>query len=84
MEIKIDIIGDDVELTTLLHILMIKNHSPKEETAVKTQNAKKLGRPKKTGRPKKAPDPVPGPEQQDDDPDERERDEIREKIFGNE
>lgn len=83
MEIKIDIIGDDVELTAFLHNLMI-NHSPKEETAVKTQNAKKLGRPKKTGRPKKAPDPVPRPEQQDDDPDEREIDEIREKIFGNE
>ena len=83
MKIKIDIIGDDVELTTFLHSLMI-NPIPKEEMAVKTRNAKKLGRPKKTGRSKKAPDPVPGPEQQDEDPDEREIDEIREKIFGNE
>lgn len=44
----------------------------------------KIDIPKKIGRTKKAPDPAPLPEQQDDDPDEREIDEIREKIFGNE
>lgn len=83
MEIKIDIIGDNVELTAFLRNLMI-NISSKQQTVVKTQNTKKLGRPKKIGRTKKAPDPAPLPEQQDDDPDEREIDEIREKIFGNE
>nr|DAO06847.1 MAG TPA: hypothetical protein [Caudoviricetes sp.] len=46
MEIKIDMNGSYVELTTFLHSLMI-NHSQKEETPVKTANTKKKGRPKK-------------------------------------
>ncbi|WP_296827958.1 hypothetical protein [uncultured Megasphaera sp.] len=46
MEIKIDIKGSDVELTTFLHSLTI-NHSHEVRTAVKTENTKK-GRPKKT------------------------------------
>ena len=37
MEIKIDMNGSYVELTTFLHSLMI-NHSQKEETPVKTAN----------------------------------------------
>lgn len=40
MEIKIDIIGDESELTTFLHGLTI-NHIHKTETAVKTANTKK-------------------------------------------
>ena len=56
MEIKIDIIGDESELTTFLHGLTI-NHSQKEKTAVKTANTKKKGRPKKTQ--KTAPEPAP-------------------------
>lgn len=71
MEIKIDIIGDESELTTFLHGLTI-NHSQKQETPVKTANTKKKGRPKK----------VAAPEPQDDILDDPEMDDIGEKIFG--
>lgn len=71
MEIKIDIKGSDVELTTFLHSLTI-NHSQKQETPVKTANTKKKGRPKK----------VAAPEPQDDILDDPEMADIGEKIFG--
>lgn len=71
MEIKIDIKGSDVELTTFLHSLTI-NHTKKEKTVVKTANTKKKGRPKK----------VAAPEPQDDILDDPEMADIGEKIFG--
>ncbi len=71
MEIKIDIKGSDVELTTFLHSLTI-NHSHEARTAVKTANTKKKGRPKK----------VAAPEPQDDILDDPEMADIGEKIFG--
>lgn len=74
MEIKIDMNGSDIELTTFLHSLMI-NHSQKEETAVKTANTKKKGRPKKA---QKA-DPEPAPT--DDILDDPEMADIRDYIF---
>lgn len=46
MEIKIDMNGSDIELTTFLHSLTI-NHSQEKQSAVKTANTKKKGRPKK-------------------------------------
>lgn len=74
MEIKIDINGSDVELTTFLHSLTI-NHSQKEKTAVKTANTKKKGRPKKAQ--KTAPEPAPT----DDTLDDPEMADIRDYIF---
>lgn len=74
MEIKIDINGSDVELTTSLHNLAI-NHSHKNEAAVKTANTKKKGRPKKV---QKA-DPEPAPT--DDTLDHPEMTDIRDYIF---
>lgn len=59
MEIKIDIIGDESELTTFLHGLTI-NHSQKQETPVKTANTKKKGRPKKKVKANSEPDPSDG------------------------
>lgn len=77
MEIKIDIIGDENELTTFLHSLTI-NHSQKTEKTVKTATTKKKGRPKKTAAPK----PEPEPELPDDILDDPEMADIGEKIFG--
>lgn len=74
MEIKIDIKGSDVELTTFLHSLTI-NHSRKTEAAVKTANTKKKGRPKKVQ--KTAPEPAPT----DDILDDPEMADIRDYIF---
>ena len=74
MEIKIDIIGDESELTTFLHGLTI-NHSQKQETPVKTANTKKKGRPKKVQ--KTAPEPAPT----DDTLDDPEMADIRDYIF---
>lgn len=74
MEIKIDMNGSDVELTTFLHSLMI-NHSQKEETPVKTANTKKKGRPKKAVKV----DPEPAPT--DDILDDPEMADIRDYIF---
>lgn len=48
MEIKIDIIGDESELTAFLHGLTI-NHSQKQETPVKTANTKKKRPPEESG-----------------------------------
>ncbi|WP_287046986.1 hypothetical protein [Megasphaera sp.] len=48
MEIKIDIKGSDVELTTFLHSLTI-NHSHEVRTAVKTANTKKKRTSKENG-----------------------------------
>ncbi|MCI5658634.1 MAG: hypothetical protein MR307_08465 [Megasphaera elsdenii] len=75
MEIKIDIIGDESELTTFLHGLTI-NHSQKQETPVKTANTKKKGRPKKAQ--KTAPEPAPT----DDILDDPEMADIGAHIFG--
>lgn len=75
MEIKIDIKGSDVELTTFLHSLTI-NHSRKTEAAVKTANTKKKGRPKKVQ--KTAPEPAPP----DDILDDPEMADIGAHIFG--
>lgn len=63
MEIKIDIIGDESELTTFLYSLTI-NHSQKEQSAVKTANTKKKGRPKKVV--KADPEPAPSNDILDD------------------
>lgn len=75
MEIKIDIKGSDVELTTFLHSLTI-NHSSKEKTAVKTANTKKKGRPKKTVKADSEPDLT------DDTLDDPEMADIGAHIFG--
>lgn len=75
MEIKIDIIGDESELTAFLHGLTI-NHSHKEQSAVKTANAKKKGRPKKVVKA----DPEPAPT--DDILDDPEMADIGAHIFG--
>lgn len=75
MEIKIDIIGDESELTTFLHSLTI-NHSQKEQSAVKTANTKKKGRPKKAV--KVAQEPAPS----DDILDDPEMADIGAHIFG--
>ena len=75
MEIKIDIIGDESELTTFLHGLTI-NHSHKTETAVKTANTKKKGRPKKTVKADSEPAPT------DDILDDPEMADIGAHIFG--
>lgn len=75
MEIKIDIIGDESELTAFLHGLTI-NHSQKQETPVKTANTKKKGRPKKAQ--KTAPEPAPT----DDILDDPEMADIGAHIFG--
>lgn len=75
MEIKIDINGSDVELTTFLHSPTI-NPSQKEQTAVKTANTKKKGRPKKVV--KVAPEPAPP----DDILDDPEMADIGAHIFG--
>ena len=53
MEIKIDMNGSDVELATFLHGLA-RNHSQKEQSAVKTANTKKK-RP-----PEESPEDSPG------------------------
>lgn len=74
MEIKIDIKGSDVELTTFLHSLTI-NHSHEVRTAVKTANTKKKGRPKKTVKADSEPDPT------DDTMDDPEMADIRDYIF---
>lgn len=74
MEIKIDLIGSDVELVTFLHSLTI-NHSQKEQSAVKTANTKKKGRPKKAVKV----DPEPAPT--DDILDDPEMADIRDYIF---
>lgn len=57
MEIKIDLIGSDVELVTFLHSLTI-NHSQKEQSAVKTANTKKKRPPEESGEggPRTSPD----------------------------
>ncbi|WP_370852207.1 hypothetical protein [Megasphaera elsdenii] len=73
MEIKIDIIGDESELTVFLYSLTI-NHSQKEQSAVKTANTKKKGRPKKVV--KAEPDPS------DDILDDPEMADIGAHIFG--
>lgn len=75
MEIKIDINGDESELTTFLHGLTI-NHSQKQETPVKTANTKKKGHPKKVQ--KTAPEPAPT----DDILDDPEMADIGAHIFG--
>lgn len=75
MEIKIDIIGDESELTTFLHGLTI-NHSQKQETPVKTANTKKKWRPKKAV--KAAQEPAPS----DDILDDPEMADIGAHIFG--
>lgn len=75
MEIKIDMNGSDVELTTFLHSFTIK-HSQKEETAVKTANTKKKGHPKKVVKA----DPEPAPT--DDILDDPEMADIGAHIFG--
>lgn len=75
MEIKIDIIGDESELTTFLHGITI-NHSQKEQSAVKTANTKKKGRPKKVVKA----DPEPAPS--DDILDDPEMADIGAHIFG--
>ncbi|WP_279018528.1 hypothetical protein [Megasphaera elsdenii] len=75
MEIKIDIIGDESELTTFLHGLTI-NHSQKQETPVKTANTKKKGRPKKTVKADSEPAPA------DDILDDPEMADIGAHIFG--
>lgn len=77
MEIKIDMNGSDVELTTFLHGLMI-NHSQKEQSAVKTANTKKKGRPKKVVNVKADPEPAPT----DDILDDPEMADIGAHIFG--
>lgn len=74
MEIKIDIKGSDVELTTFLHSLTM-NHSHEVRTAVKTANTKKKGRPKKTVKADSEPDPT------DDTMDDPEMADIRDYIF---
>lgn len=74
MEIKIDINGSDVELTTFLHSLTI-NHSHEVRTAVKTENTKK-GRPKKTVKANSEPAPA------DDILDDPEMADIGAHIFG--
>lgn len=74
MEIKIDIKGSDVELTTFLHSLTI-NHSHEVRTAVKTENTKK-GRPKKTVKADSEPSPT------DDILDDPEMADIGAHIFG--
>lgn len=75
MEIKIDIKGSDVELTTFLHSLTI-NHIHKTETAVKTESTKKKGRPKKTVKADSEPAPT------DDILDDPEMADIGAHIFG--
>lgn len=75
MEIKIDMNGSDIELTTFLHSLT-KNHTKKNKTAFKTANTKKEGSPKKV---MKA-DPEPAPS--DDILDDPEMADIGAHIFG--
>lgn len=75
MEIKIDLIGSDVELVTFLHSLAI-NHSQKEQSTVKMANTKKKGRPKKVVKA----DPEPAPS--DDILDDPEMADIGAHIFG--
>lgn len=75
MEIKIDIKGSDVELTTFLHSLTI-NHIHEVRTAVKTANTKKKGRPKKTVKANSEPAPA------DDILDDPEMADIGAHIFG--